>query len=88
MRASVAVLAGLTLLGAAPAVAQIQQRPATSRSEAQTNAIAGSLQAQGQNRNAAQQNQFEINSLRTQNDMRATSPIVTAPPIVGPAPVR
>lgn len=79
--------ASLALL-TTPALAQIQQLPATSRSEAQTNAIAGSLQAQGQSRNAAQQNQFEINSLRTQNDMRATSPIVTAPPIVGPAPVR
>ena len=76
---------GAMCLSAVPGLAQIQQLPATSRSEAQTNAISRSLGEQGQDRAAAQQNQFEINSLRTESSVR---PAVTAPPIVGPAPLR
>ena len=76
---------GALALSAAPGSAQIQQLPATSRSEAQTNAISRSLGEQGQDRSSTQQNQFEINSLRTDNSIR---PVVTAPPIAGPAPFR
>lgn len=85
LSAAIAVGQALALT---PALAQIQQLPSTSRSEAQTNAIAGSLDAQAQGRAATQQNQFEVNSLRTQNSMRPLGGEVVAPPIAGPAPVR
>lgn len=75
--------------GATPASAQIQQLPETSRSEAQSNAINNSLAVQGRNRGIAQQNQFEVNSLRNESAIRsAPAPIVAAPPIAGPAGVR
>ena len=85
MRPILAVLALAAL--ASPALGQIERLPTTSRSESQVNAINNSLLREGQNRAAAQQNQFEINSLRTQESLRATAPIVIAPPIAGPAPV-
>lgn len=82
------ILAALSLVAlASPALAQVERLPTTSRSEAQVNAINNSLLSEGQNRAAVQQNQFEINSLRTQDSLRATAPIVVAPPIAGPAPV-
>lgn len=85
------VLAAIALSAIAlPAVAQIERLPATSRSEANTNAIGNSLESQGRSRGVEQQNQFEINSLRSENSVRsiAPAPIVIAPPIAGPAPVR
>lgn len=51
-----------------------------SRGESQSNAINNSLATQSQNRGAAQQNQFEINSLRNQ----APPQIVPAPTIGAP----
>jgi hypothetical protein len=86
MRLTIAGLAGAALLaGTLPGSAQIERIPETSRSEAQSNAISRSLEAQGRSRNQVQQNQFEINSLRNENAIRSTAPI--APPIVV-APIR
>ena len=76
-----AALAGIT-----PALAQIERLPETSRSEAQSGAINRSLDTQGRSRIQSQQNQFEINSLR--NDSVRSAPVVTAPPIAGPSPIR
>ncbi len=84
------VAAGLiaaTLAG--PASAQIQTLPETSRSQGQANSINENLANQGQNRGIVQQNQFEINSLRTTPGMGAPPPpVVSGPGVVGPAPVR
>ncbi len=80
MRTLLAGLAGALLLGGA---ASAQVLPETSRSEASSNAINNSLVRQGQARDAAQQQQFEINSLRNARP----APTVVAPPIVAPAPV-
>lgn len=78
-----------SFLAPCAAFAQIAVLPETSRAEAQSSAINNSLAAQGQNRAAAQQNQFEVNSLRNEGAIRsAPAPIVAAPPIAGPAPVR
>ena len=86
MRLTIAGLAAAALLaGTLPGSAQIERIPETSRSEAQSNAISRSLEAQGRSRNQVQQNQFEINSLRNENAIRSTAPI--APPIVV-APIR
>lgn len=69
----------------APVSAQIERLPATSRAEGQANAINNSLANQSMNRSVTQQNQFEINSLRTQNQVQSVvpPPSVTAPPTVG-----
>jgi P pilus assembly chaperone PapD len=75
------------IAGAAPAYAQIAVLPETSRSEAQSGAINRSLEVQGRSRLQTQQNQFEINSLRNEG-ARTAAPVVVAPPIAGPAPVR
>ena len=75
------------LATAAPALAQIERLPETSRSEAQASGINRSLNVQGQSRLQNQQNQFEINSLRNESS-RSAAPIVVAPPVAGPAPVR
>lgn len=89
MRVAPFILALALTAVALPAAAQIEQLPATSRSEANTNAIGQSLEAQGRSRGVQQQNQFEINSLRTENSVRSVAPpVVVAPPIAGPAPVR
>ena len=77
----------VALATAAPALAQIERLPETSRSEAQSNAINNSLNAQSRSRLQKQQNQFEVNSLRNENS-RSAAPIVVAPPIAGPAPIR
>ena len=75
----------LGVLGCAgPALAQIERLPETSRSEAQTNAISRSLDSQAQSRAASQQNQFEINSLRTENAIRSAPSVTTPPVVVGP----
>ncbi|NNM71501.1 hypothetical protein [Enterovirga aerilata] len=68
-------------LAAAPAFAQIERLPETSRSEAQSNAINNSLNAQSRSRIQTQQNQFEINSLRNENAIRSAPPPVVAPPV-------
>jgi P pilus assembly chaperone PapD len=83
------ILAALCLVAFAfPALAQIERLPTTSRAEAQANAINNSLVNEGRNRAAAQQNQFEINSLRNESSRAVIAPpIVVAPPIAGPAPV-
>ena len=81
--AAIAALACTT-----PVLAQIERLPETSRSEAQSNAINNSLNAQSRSRLQNQQNQFEVNSLRNENAIRSTAPIVVAPPIAGPAPIR
>lgn len=74
---------------AGPASAQIQTLPETSRSQGQANSINENLANQGQNRGIGQQNQFEINSLRTTPGMGAPPPpVVSGPGVVGPAPVR
>jgi hypothetical protein len=80
--ATAAALAAIT-----PALAQIAVLPETSRSEAQSGAINRSLDVQGRSRLQNQQNQFEINSLRNEGS-RTAAPVVVAPPIAGPAPVR
>ena len=68
---------GLTMLVAATAaVAQVQQLPATSRAEQQVNTINRSIAVEQQNRSAAQQNQFEVNSLRNQLSRPAPPPLV------------
>lgn len=85
VRAGIVVAIGWALAGTA--AAQIQQLPATSRGEAQSNAINNSLAVQGQNRAAEQQNQFEINSLRNGASRTVTPPpVVIAPPIAGARP--
>jgi hypothetical protein len=89
MRFTILGMAAAALLaGALPASAQIERLPETSRSEAQSGAINRSLESQGRARVQTQQNQFEINSLRNENAIRSTAPIVVAPPIAGPAPIR
>lgn len=86
---SFAAIAAASVLSSGAACAQIAVLPETSRAEAQSSAINNSLAAQGQSRAAAQQNQFEVNSLRNESSIRsAPAPIVAAPPIAGPAPVR
>lgn len=87
---AMALLAAGLLTGAGgPASAQIQTLPETSRSQGQANSINENLANQGQNRSAVQQNQFEINSLRTTPGMGAPPPpAVGGPGVVGPAPVR
>ena len=84
MRTLIAGLAGALLLGGA---ASAQVLPETSRSEATSTSINNSLVRQGQNRDAAQQQQFENNSLRNSRPAPVAAPIVVAPPIAGPAPV-
>ena len=78
-----AVVTGLGILGllAAPALAQIQTLPETSRSESQVNSLNRQMQSDQQNRAAAQQNQFETNALRNQASRPA--PSVALPPPVG-----
>lgn len=91
MRRRILTYAALTAASFLPgaALAQIAVLPETSRAEAQSSAINNSLAAQGQNRAASQQNQFEVNSLRNESAIRsAPAPVVVAPPIAGPAPVR
>jgi hypothetical protein len=92
MRARVIARAAVVLVAlaavAGPAFAQIQQLPATSRSEAQSQSLNNSLVNQGQSRGAAQQNQFEVNSLRNDSARTASPPAVAAPPVAGPAGVR
>lgn len=83
----IVVAASAAFSGALPAAAQIERLPATSRSEAQSGAINRSLDVQGRSRMQTQQNQFEINSLRNQGS-RTAAPVVVAPPIAGPAPIR
>lgn len=81
--------AGLLAGAAGAASAQIQTLPETSRSQGQANSINENLASQGQNRGVVQQNQFEINSLRTTPGMGAPpAPGVSGPGVVGPAPVR
>lgn len=81
--------AGLLAGAAGAASAQIQTLPETSRSQGQANSINENLANQGQNRGLAQQNQFEINSLRTTPGMGAPPPpVVSGPGIVGGGPVR
>ena len=82
---TIGLAAAAALAGAAPAFAQIERLPETSRSESQANAINRSLDRQGQSRLQSQQNQFEVNSLRNENSVRSSAPIVVAPPI---APIR
>ena len=84
MRTLLAGLAGALLLGGA---ASAQVLPETSRSEATSTSINNSLVRQGQSRDAAQQQQFEINSLRNPRPAPITPPAVIAPPIAGPAPL-
>ena len=83
------ILAALVVVAmGAPAIAQVERLPTTSRSEAQANAINNSLVNESQNRAAAQQNQFEINALRNESSRAVVAPpIVVLPPIAGPAPV-
>lgn len=83
MRTLIAGLAGALLLGGA---ASAQVLPETSRSEATSTGISNSLVRQGQNRDAAQQQQFENNSLRNSRPAPIAPPVI-APPIAGPAPV-
>jgi hypothetical protein len=84
----IGVAAASALALALPAAAQIERLPETSRSEAHSSAINNSLAAQGRARVQSHQDQFEINSLRTENSMRSVAPIIVAPPIAGPAPIR
>ena len=51
---------------AAPAAAQMDPRPATSRAERQIMENSRALEVQQQQRSFTQQNQFEINALRNQ----------------------
>ncbi|MDF3062002.1 MAG: hypothetical protein K0S06_2111 [Microvirga sp.] len=51
---------------AAPAAAQMDPRPATSRAERQIMENSRALELQQQQRSFTQQNQFEINALRNQ----------------------
>lgn len=87
MRYFIALATLAAAASAVPASAQIERLPETSRSEAQSGAINRSLEAQGRSRVQSQQNQFEINSLRNESS-RTAAPVVVAPPIAGPAPIR
>ena len=85
---TIGLAAAIAVAGALPADAQIERLPETSRSEAQSGAINRSLESQGRSRLQTQQNQFEVNSLRNENAIRSTAPIVVAPPIAGATPIR
>ena len=74
---------GFALAASAPAFAQIQQLPETSRGESQVNSLNGQIRSDQQIRGIQQQNQFETNQIRGQIQ-NAPAPVVTAPPIVGP----
>lgn len=83
--AAVAGIAVAIAAAAGPASAQIQQLPATSRAEAQTNAINNSLATQQQTRGIVQQNQFETNAIRSDLSRPSVAlPTPVAPAIVAP----
>ncbi|WP_375460149.1 hypothetical protein [uncultured Enterovirga sp.] len=68
---------GLALLVfASGAGAQGLQVPPTSRAESQTNALNRSMAVEQQNRASAQQNQFEVNSLRNELSRPAPPPLI------------
>lgn len=67
---------GLTFLVAASAAGAQVQLPATSRAEQQVNSLNRSMAVEQQNRSAAQQNQFEVNSLRNELSRPAPPPLV------------
>jgi hypothetical protein len=75
--------AGL-LLAAAPAFAQIQALPDTSRSESRVNSLNSEMRSDQQLRGVQQQNQFENNQIRGQIQSAPSPIVVTPPPIVGP----
>ena len=77
MRGLMTILTVAGLCAAAPALAQIEQLPSTSRGEAQVNSLNRSMSNDQQNRGASQQNQIELNSLRLQQ---------SRPPVSLPAP--
>ena len=81
MRTFVTSLGVLGLL-AGPALAQVQQLPATSRAENQVNSLNRSMETQQQNRAAAQQNQFEVNSLRNAQSRPAVTPAPVPAPVI------
>lgn len=76
MRAFATGLGIAVLLAASAAGAQVQQLPATSRAEQQVNSLNRSMAVEQQNRSAAQQNQFEVNSLRNELSRPASPPLV------------
>ena len=77
MRTIVKALLAAACVAAGPAVAQIQQLPATSRAESQTNSLNNSLATQSQNRGVQQQNQFENNAIR--GELSRPSPGLPSP---------
>lgn len=83
---TVATLMAATLVAATvaagPAGAQTERLPSTSRSERQVNDINGSLARQQRVMRDTQQNQFEVNQLRSQLSRDAIS---TLPPISVPS---
>lgn len=76
MRAFATGLALTALLAATAAGAQVQPLPSTSRAEQQVNSLNRSMAVDQQNRSAAQQNQFEVNSLRNEISRPAPPPLV------------
>ena len=81
-RIMIAAAGWVALAGAA--AAQIQPLAPTSRGEAASSGINNSLAIQQQNRAAAQQNQFEINSLRNEQSRPVAPPVVAPISPVGP----
>lgn len=76
------ILLAAAALAGSPAWAQVERLPTTSRSERQVNDINGSLARQQRDMRDTQQNQFEVNQLRSQLSRDAIS---TPPPISVPS---
>ncbi len=72
-----AVIAALAAV--APAMAQTERMPLTSRSEAQVNGINRSLALQQQLRAQSQQTQFDVNQLRNEIQHIRQFPLMTGP---------
>ncbi len=76
------VLLAAAAIAGSPAWAQVERLPTTSRSERQVDDINGALARQQRDMRDTQQNQFEVNQLRSQLSRDAIS---TPPPISVPS---
>lgn len=81
MRAFVTALGLALVVGGA--TAQAQYDPAASRAENQVNSLNRSMTTHQQDRAAAQQNQFETNSLRNELSRPVPPPLApVSPPVI------
>lgn len=76
------ILAMAAALAGAPASAQTEQLPTTSRSEQQVIDLNGAMMRRERDMRSTQQNQFEVNQLRSQLSRDAISipPPISVPP--------